>query len=439
LHAFWTNLEDNILPSYKELPGEERKMRSGGYPMTKIGVALLLLMAVALSACTPPEVESTSSPQATSLTLITSTPTPTGTTLPSPEPTDTPASSPTVAVADTANPTATAVPSPLPPTATPSPTPLVVRVEPTFTPRPGDERARVGELPLGEPGHYVNVTFGYWVQYPPNWFTGFGNRPLLVSFSDLDPGSHNRNSMRAGGCLIEINAATNIYGFTFEGIMSQLPQSFPDAQRFELDGQPALRVRHSSGENPFDSEVVYVEHDHRLLLITFEYAREAGDLCRPVWENMLGRWQWFTPQFAVYRNTDFGYAVSHPRSWYRFDSAARGISISSLDPSGATDLLELAKGAMLVETTVLDNPDGVPLKEWLAAQEWQLDLTNDIPLDGIVGVRVLREGPSPEIQEMSGYYQGPLGKIYVVRCLYPVARQKGFRPIANAIIHSFEF
>ncbi|MFC2037296.1 hypothetical protein ACFLYD_04905 [Chloroflexota bacterium] len=69
---------------------------------------------------------------------------------------------------------------------------------------------------------------------------------------------------------------------------------------------------------------------------------------------------------------------------------------------------------MMVETTVLDNVDGVPLKKWLAAQEWQLDLTNDIPLDGIVGVRVLREEPAPGIQEMSGYYQEPLGKIYVL-------------------------
>ena len=49
------------------------------------------------------------------------------------------------------------------------------------------------------------------------------------------------------------------------------------------------------------------------------------------------------------------------------------------------------------------------LKEWLAAQDWEIDLTNDIPLNGLIGVRVLREGPSPEIQEMSGYFQGPLG------------------------------
>jgi hypothetical protein len=402
--------------------------------MRKIGFALLLFMAVALGACNPREFEPVASPEATLLTLVTSTPTPTASALPSPVPTGSPTPSPT----DTAEPTATSTPTPVPPTATPSPTPLVVRVEPTLTPLPGDERARMGELPLGEPGHYVNVTYGYSVQHPPDWYTGFGNRPLLVSFSDLDPGSHNRSGMRAEGCLIEINAATNIYGFTFEGLIGQMPRSFPDAERFELDGQPALRVRRGSAENPFDSEEVYVEHDQRLFVITFDYAREAGDVCRPVWENVLAGWQWFTPQLAAYRNTDFGYAVSHPRSWYRFNPEARGISISSLDPSQATDLQELVDGAMLVQTTVLDNPDGVPLKEWLAAQEWQSGLTNDIPLDGIIGVRVLREGPAPDIQEMSGYFQGRLGKIYVVTCLFPVDRQKEFRPIANAIIYSFE-
>jgi hypothetical protein len=292
---------------------------------------------------------------------------------------------------------------------------------------------------MGEPGHYVNVTFGYWLQYPPGWYTGFGNRPLLVSFSDLDPGTHNRNSMRDEGCLIEINAATNLYGFTLEGLMGQMPRSFPDAERFELDGQAALRVRRSSGGNPFDSEEVYAEHDHRLFVLTFDYARGASEVCRPAWEDMLARRQWFTPQFAVYRNTEFGYAVSHPRSWYRFNSEARGISFTSQDPSGTTDLQELVQGAMLVETTVLDNPDKLSLKEWLAAQGWQFDLTNDIPLDGIVGVRVVREGPFPGIQEMSGYFQGPLGRIYVVNCLYPVDRQKEFRPIANAIIYSLEF
>jgi hypothetical protein len=83
--------------------------------------------------------------------------------------------------------------------------------------------------------------------------------------------------------------------------------------------------------------------------------------------------------------------------------------------------------------------NNLPLKEWLAAQDWEIDLTNDIPLDGLIGVRVLREGPSPEIQEMSGYFQGPLGGINVVTCRYPADRQWEFRPIANAISYSFSF
>ena len=155
--------------------------------MGRIAVALLLLIVVVLSACSPPAFGPTASPEPTLLTLVTKTPTPTNTASPLPMPTDTAVPSPTATPTETAEPTATPTPTPVPPTATPSLTPLVMRVEPTFTPRPGDERARMGELPLGEPGHYVNVTFGYRVQYPPNWYTGFGNRPLLVSLSDLDP------------------------------------------------------------------------------------------------------------------------------------------------------------------------------------------------------------------------------------------------------------
>jgi hypothetical protein len=73
----------------------------------------------------------------------------------------------------------------------------VVDVEPTMTPAPANEdQIGVRDLTLGQPGHYVNLTYGYQLQYPPAWYTGFGNRPLLVSFSNLDPGSHNRLSMR---------------------------------------------------------------------------------------------------------------------------------------------------------------------------------------------------------------------------------------------------
>jgi hypothetical protein len=245
--------------------------------------------------------------------------------------------------------------------------------------------------------------------------------------------------MRAEGCLIEINAVSNVYGFTYDDLMTQLPRSYPNAERFELDGEPALRVRVSSAENPFDSEDVHVQHDGRLFLLTFEYAREATSICAPAWENMLHTWQWFEPEFAVYRNASYGYAISHPRSWVRFNAQERGISISSRDPSGMTDLTSLLDTAMVVQTHVLDNVKNLPLGEWLAAQDWDIDLADDIPLDDVLGVRIVRAGPSPQIRDVSGYYQGPLGNIYVVTCLYLSDQDDEFQPIANAIIYSLEF
>jgi hypothetical protein len=341
----------------------------------------------------------------------------------------------------TAIPEATTTPMSVSSTATPLPTMEVVDVEPTITPSPADdERTSVGELPIGQAGNYVNVTFGYQLQYPPSWYTGFGNRPLLVSFSNLDPGTHNRLSMRTEGCLIEVRASTNVYGFTLQAMRAQLPKTFRDAEETDLGGEPALRMRQSSEENPFESEVIYVDYADRLFTLAFEYARAAAGICRPAWEDMLAGWEWFEPEFTVYRNPTYGYAVSHPRRWYRFNPRDRGMSISSQDPAHLMDLTAfLMQGAMLIQTDVYDNPEMLPLKEWLAAQDWQVDLTNDIPNEGLIGVRVLREGPVPEIQEMSGYFQGPLGKIYEVICLYPVDGQWEFRPIANAVLYSFSF
>jgi hypothetical protein len=283
------------------------------------------------------------------------------------------------------------------------------------------------------------VTFGYWLQYPQAWNTGFGNRPLLVSFSNLDPGSHNRVSMRAEGCLIQVNAAANIHGYSFEDLMAQLPRSFPDAEEMDLAGEPALRVRSGSAENPFASETVYVEHDGRLLVITSEYAGAEAETCLPAWEDLLASWQWFEPDFAVYRNSAQGYAVSVPRRWYRFAAHPRGISVSSQDPSGVADLASLLDGGMLVQTDVIKNEGNLPLQAWLAAQEWDIESTDDILRDDILGMRVAREGPIPETRELSGYYQGPRGRIYVVRCLYRTDQKAAFRPIANAIIYSLEF
>jgi len=316
---------------------------------------------------------------------------------------------------------------------------VVIQVEPTLTPRPGDERVLIDELPIGHPGNYINVTFGYWLQFPAGWYEGFGNRPILFSLSNLNPGNHNRDSMRAEGCLIEIKSSVNIYGFTFEEMTQMMPRSFPNTETFELDGEPAMRVRLSSEANPFDSEDVYVQHDDRLFLLTLDYARTAGGTCLPVWERLLSTWQWFTPEMAVYLNTAYGYSISYPRPWFRFNSRADGVSISNEDPSGATDMVTFAEQAMLVETSVFENPDDLSLRNWLAEQDWAVVLTDDIPLDELVGLRVEREGSSPDIEQVSGYFQGPLGSIYEVTCSYPLDRQEEFRPIANAIIYSFDF
>jgi hypothetical protein len=334
---------------------------------------------------------------------------------------------------------ASATPTPVQPTATVSPTALTIRVEPTFTPRPRDDRISLDDLPVGEPGHYVNVTFGYWLQYPHNWYTGFGNRPLLVSISNLDPGTNNRDSMRAQGCLIEVNASTNVYGIPLEELLAQIPRTFPDAEDFELDGEPAVRVLPSSPEDRVQSETILVEHDDWLIVLASDYARDAAETCRPAWQNLLATWRWFRPAFATYRNTNYGYAISYPRDWYRFNAHERGIFISSEDPADTRDVVDLATEGMVLQSDVLENPDNLPLKDWLAAQELGMYLTNDIALGWIVGVRVLREGPSPEIQELRGYFEGPLGDIHVITCGYPADREWEFRPIANAIIYSFSF
>jgi hypothetical protein len=347
-------------------------------------------------------------------------------------------------------PTVTAEASPTPTveasaTATPvqpgaSPTALTIRLEPTLTPHPRDDRVSVDDLPIGEPGNYVNVTFGYWLQYPRSWYTGFGNRPLLVSFSNLDPGTRNRDSMRNEGCLIEVNAWVNVYGIPLPDLLAQIPRSFPNAEAFELGGEPAVLVRPTDYEAPVQTETILAQHDDWIITLALDHSRDAAEICRPAWDNLLASWQWFEPDFATYRNTNYGYAISYPRDWYRFNAHERGVLISSVDPTGARDLVELARQGMVVETDRLENPHNLPLKTWLAEQDQDIDLTNDIPLyEGLMGVRVLREGSSPQIQEISGYFEGPLGGIYVVSCRYPVDRQWEFRPLANAILYSFSF
>jgi hypothetical protein len=335
-------------------------------------------------------------------------------------PTDTPAltATPTVAA-----PTATTVPQP----------------EPTLTPQPEDVVVDIDDLPIGQPGHYINLTFGYWLQYPDTWHTGFGNRPLMASFSNLDPGTHNRHSMRSEGCLIEVNVMSNVFGFKPEQVASQLARALPNSSPIDLAGSGAVRsIQPSQESSGVTSELILAEHDSRLFSITLEYARGADDICLPVWRQLIETWQWLDPAFVVYRNATFGYAMSYPRGWHTFDSQTEGISLSSNQPVGQSELELLADG-MVVRTTVFDNVDDLPLQEWLVAQDWGVDLADQIPVNGLLGVRILRNGPSAEIQEMSGYFQGPLGRIYAVTCLYPKARAEEFEPIANLILFSFSF
>jgi hypothetical protein len=218
-----------------------------------------------------------------------------------------------------------------------------------------------------------------------------------------------------------------------------MPRAFVNAEAVELGGEPALHVREVSEQAPYESEWVLVTRENHWFRLSLDHAKGAADSCRPAWESLLSGWQWFEPDFAVYSNVTYGYAVSHPRAWYRFNPREEGISIASQDPTGSGDRAEFLRSAMVVDTHVFENAEGYPLKEWATAQEWKGVLTNDIPLEGLIGVRVLREGPNPEVQEVGGYYQGPLGRIYAVTCLYPADRQWEFRPIANAIIYSFSF
>ncbi|HUW08907.1 MAG TPA: hypothetical protein VM537_04215, partial [Anaerolineae bacterium] len=299
-------------------------------------VAMLAVVAVAVMAASCSEGEPSPPASISSGATIVS-PSPTAqeaaTRTPRSQATATPTVVPTRAkntTTPTPEPTATSEPTPEP-TSTPSPVPLVVQVEPTLTPRPGDEEISVDLLPMGQPGDYVNVTFGYWLQYPVDWYTRFGNRPLLASFSNLDPGAHNRQSMREQGCLIEVNASSNIYGFTFESLAAQMPRTFEDVSEFELDEERAWHSRRDSGSS-FDSEWVQVQHDGRLFTLTYDSAKQAEDICLPAWEQLLATWRWFEPSLADYRNTTYGYSISYPRHWYRFNAHEPGISISDQDP-----------------------------------------------------------------------------------------------------------
>ena len=414
--------------------------------MTKSVVFVICVcMAVLLmaAACREEETPTASSPTATAISTAIPSATPSAVPSAVAKATQTRIAASTNPNADTpvTTPLATSTPTSVPepePTATSTPRPHVVQVEPTLTPRPGDQEIGIDLLPIGEPGNYVNVAFGYWLQYPVDWYTQFGNRPLLASFSNLDPGTHNRQSMRENGCLVEVNVSSNIQGFTFETLMAQLPRSFPDAQETDLGGERAWRVKRSS-DSGWDSEWVSVQHNDKLMTITLDYAKEYSEHCLPAWENMLANWHWFTPALAQYANPTYDYAISYPRDWYRFNAHQAGISLADQDPSEATDWPEFLRSAMVVEISMFDNDGKLPLKEWLTHHSLDVQLSNDMLLGEIVGVRVIADGPDQGIELMNGYYQGPLGRIYEISCTYPVDSKWAYRPIANAILYSFTF
>jgi hypothetical protein len=54
-------------------------------------------------------------------------------------------------------------------------------------------------------------------------------------------------------------------------------------------------------------------------------------------------------------------------------------------------------------------------------------------------VRVLQDGPSVDLVQVSGYYFGPLGRVYEVSCQFSRDRQDEFLSIANAILYRFSF
>jgi len=330
--------------------------------------------------------------------------------------------------------TATSVPAPTPShTAAPTSEPVA-----TAVPMPTDAPVEVESLPLGETGHYVNVAFGFEVEHPLHWYTGFGNRPLVASFSDLDPGMHNRESMRAQGCLVEITVSANVYGLTPQQVVSQLARGFPNSQEDTLGGLPATRIDTVSATAGLESTFFLMEHEERLFTLVHEHAQGENTRCADAWAKMLSTWRWLDPQMSTYRNRDYGYAVAYPRGWHTFNPVAEGISISQVDPQGSTEE-GLSVVGMVVRTTVNANSRHLELKEWLVSRDWDMDLADDIPVNGLLGVRMFRDGITSGTRELSAFFQGPLGKIYQVACTFPSDRADAYEPIADAVIFSFSF
>jgi hypothetical protein len=332
------------------------------------------------------------------------------------------------------------------PAAAPSeaPTPRIelpdeVELMPTPTLSPGDSRIDPATLPVGQAGHYVNLAFGYWVQYPPEWHTGFGNRPVQVLFSNLPPGDNSLEEMREQGCLIQIKTTVNVYGFSLAEMRGQMPTAFAGARDVLLGGKPGLRVRRSEEGQTFESEWVYVEHEGRLYLISIDYSPDPAESCLPAWEALLDSWKWFEPRFVPYRNVEYGYSLSVPAGWFPFNASEDGIWISGRDPSAAATVEDLAVDGILVRALVHPNEEELTLREWIEAQNLHVHQTDPLELDDLEGVRVIGESEIPGLEFTSGYYVGRLGVVIEITCLYPADQNWRFSPLANGILYSFSF
>jgi hypothetical protein len=312
-------------------------------------------------------------------------------------------------------------------------------LEPTLAPATDQEGIDVADLELAEPGRYSNIALGYRFMYPAEWHTGFGERPVLVSLSNLDPGNYNRESIRTEGCLIEARVSTNVYGYTLQSLQGQLPSAFRDVVESLLDGEPAYLVADPQPAQGYYAEHLYATHEERMIVLSMQQGIGMEGICQPAWDQVRATWEWFVPEVATYRNSEYGFALSYPRQWFRFNSHERGIWISSTDPSDVRDVADLALNGMLVEIDVDDNAGDLDLQAWLLANSRDQGISSSISLDGLRGVRMLSQDDEPGIQEMAGYYLGPLGRLYTVRCRYPLDRQWEFRPIANGILYSWTF
>ena len=312
-----------------------------------------------------------------------------------------------------------------------------VKVEPTRPARPGT--VEIDELALGEPGTYQNLVYGYQLAYPETWYTGFGNRPVVVLFSNLDPAEQNREAMRSQGCLVEIRATANIYDLSLDEIVAQMPKAFAGAVAIDLDGEPALRVSQSESSQATASETIYVEHQDQLFVISIEYSLDESEHCLRGWNLMIDSWKWFEPASALYKNREYGYGIAVPNTWYLFSRSESSLWISSTDPEilYASDA-PLSMG-MLVATDVFENVENLTLREWV---QWHVpagSLTDEMQANGLVGMRVQSAGPQAGILQAVGYYLGPLGRVYQVTCYYPQDLADQYEPITNEILYSFSF